>query len=101
MRSTCQLRPRVTLLLLAFSLFAFQGCATRHLLRWSRGEASIYPQPHVDSAPYVHPAGAVLAMPVTVVWDVVTFPFQWLWDVYPYGSELVPDERTTDSGDPD
>jgi hypothetical protein len=67
------------------------GCATGHLIRWSRGEDSTFSRPPATKDVYVRAGGTVLALPVTVVWDVATFPFQWIWDVYPYGGSLDPD----------
>ena len=71
--------------------FAMQGCATNHLVRWSQEKSSTFSQPYEDYGPYVRPAGLILAMPVAVTWDVLTFPVQWLWGTYPYGNELRPD----------
>lgn len=90
-------RRRAALLTLACSLLWLQGCATNHLFRWSHGETSVFTEPYEEYAPYVRPAGLVLGLPVTVVWDVATFPFQWLWDVYPYGSDLGPGNRESAS----
>lgn len=68
------------------------GCATKHLMRWSRGEASLWANPAANADAYVRPAGAILAFPITLVWDVVTFPFQFFWDVYPYGATMSPED---------
>jgi len=80
------MRKFATLLLLCCSL---GGCATAHLLHWSKGERSVYDQPGTDKE-YIIPGATVVALPVTVVWDVATFPFQLIWGVYPYGSDLHP-----------
>lgn len=32
------------------------------------------------------PGATIIGMPVAVAWDVVTFPFQAIFGVYPYGS---------------
>lgn len=69
------------------------GCATSHLIAWSKGEPSAFNQPPESKSIYVRPGAAVLAFPVTVVWDVVTLPFQYFWDIYPYGNENAPTER--------
>ncbi|MCB9880288.1 MAG: hypothetical protein H6834_00735 [Planctomycetes bacterium] len=84
------LRLRTAALLLLASC-AMTSCATQHLFRWARGEQSLYHQPLEKEASFVRPAGTVLVLPVAVAWDIVTFPFQWLWDVYPYGAKLSPD----------
>ena len=84
------------LLLPALLCFAMSSCATNHLLRWSRGEQSLFSQPGEDAAPYVIPAGTVLALPVTAAWDILTFPFQFLWDVHPFGPTMAPGTPETD-----
>ena len=73
-----------------------QGCATNHLLRWGNGENSVFAQPLQEQAAYVHPAGVVFGLPLTIVWDVATFPFQWLWGIYPFGDDLHPDVQPDD-----
>lgn len=76
-----------------FALCALlQGCATSHLFSWSKGEPSAFKQPPESKSIYVRPGATVLAFPITVVWDVVTFPFQWLWNVYPYGEDNAPEK---------
>ena len=77
--------------LLVLAAFALPSCATQHLLNWSRGERSLFHQPQEEQASFVRPAGTVLVLPVTVVWDILTFPFQWIWDVHPYGPKLEPE----------
>ena len=86
-------KSRLAVVLGLALVFGGSGCATNHLLRWNSGEPSWFGEPFEDYAPFVRPAGTVLGLPVTVAWDVVTFPFQWLWDVYPYGDTLTPDTR--------
>ena len=34
----------------------------------------------------------MVAFPVAVAWDAVTLPFQYFWDVYPYGTQYAPEE---------
>ena len=77
------------------SFLGLQGCATNHLFRWTRGEASQWKQPADNGTDYVRPAGLVLALPVTLVWDGITFPFQWIWGVYPYGPSSSPEDVFT------
>ncbi len=86
-------RLRRTLLPILFAglAAAASGCATNHLLRWSRGETSYYNRPDKASEPFAVPAGTVLAFPVALAWDVATFPFQWLWGTYPFGEVLSPE----------
>jgi hypothetical protein len=68
------------------------GCATNNLLRWTRGEKSVYHRPPENDAPYVIPGATVLAFPFVIVWDIVTFPFQIIWGIHPYGGTMDPDE---------
>ncbi len=86
---------RILTALALLGLFGLQGCATNHLLRWTRGEASQWKQPAANAVDYVRPAGLILGLPVTVVWDVVSFPFQWVWGVYPYGQASSPEDIFT------
>ena len=76
---------------LALSSLLISGCATSNLIEWSKGEPSQFdaPQPHQDV--FVRSAGTVLAFPVALAWDVVTFPFQLIWGSYPYGTDKSPD----------
>ena len=75
-------------------LLMLPSCGTSHLMRWSNGEASDFTPIEDDrTRSVVVPAGTVLMLPVTVVWDVATFPFQWIWGIYPYGHELDPDRE--------
>lgn len=82
-------RPALAFLLAVVA--CLPACATSHLVRWSRDEQSAYDRPAGEKSIYVRAGGTVLAFPVTVAWDVVTFPFQWFWDVYPYGDENLPE----------
>jgi hypothetical protein len=76
----------------ALLAFLLTGCATSHVIEWSKGEKSAFNQPNVRQAIFVHTGGTLLALPVAVVWDVVTFPFQILWNVHPYGDVETPEE---------
>jgi uncharacterized protein YceK len=90
--------PRSFRILTAFvllGLLGLQGCATSHLFRWTRGEASQWKQPAANATDYVRPVGVILGLPVTVVWDVVTLPFQLVWGVYPYGPSSSPEDIFT------
>ncbi len=79
----------------AFALGALllSGCATGNLLEWAKGAPSVYnnPQPHQDTV--VRAGGTVLAFPVAVAWDIVTFPLQWIWGVYPFGTKERPEDE--------
>ena len=86
---------RTTTALALLGFLALQGCATSHLFRWTRGEASQWKQPAANATDYVRPAGLILGLPVTVVWDGVTFPFQLIWGVYPYGPSSSPEDIFT------
>jgi hypothetical protein len=80
----------------AFALVAllFTGCATGHVIEWAKGAPSTFHPPPGDHDLLTRGFGTVVALPVALVWDVVTFPFQWIWDVYPYGSEIRPGEES-------
>lgn len=97
---TQRLRGLVLAAMLAAGCGGLQSCATNHLLEWSEGKPSIFSQPSEENRSYVHPAGLVLGLPITVTWDVVTFPFQFLWDVFPYGSEMRPEDDVSPTGEP-
>ncbi|MFO1050964.1 MAG: hypothetical protein U1F36_01960 [Planctomycetota bacterium] len=86
------MKNRLEKALLLAVLACLPACATSHLVRWSRSEPSIYDQPAAEKSVYVRAGGTVLAFPVVLAWDIVTFPFQWFWDVYPYGDQNQPDE---------
>lgn len=80
-------------------LFAFQSCATNHLLSWGQGKPSIWNQPSEDDSAFVRPTGSILALPVTLAWDIATFPFQWFWNVHPYGPEYSPGSQESVSSE--
>ena len=85
------MNPRLRIAVLALLLgLCLPGCATTHVVAWSKAEPSTFGQPEESKSPFVRPAGTVLALPIAFVWDVVTFPFQWLWDVHPYGEVAAP-----------
>lgn len=67
------------------------SCATSHLIQWSQGQPSAFNDPPASTAVYTRPGATVLAFPVAVAFDVVTFPFQLIWEVYPYGTENAPE----------
>ena len=67
------------------------SCATNHVLNWSVGEPSMYVQnPDPRARAFLNPGGTFVALPVAFVWDVATFPFQYIWGVYPFGDVLDP-----------
>ena len=72
--------------------FALSGCATTHLVEWAQGEPSAYKFAQGRKDVYVRAGGTVLAFIPAVLFDVVTFPFQLIWSVYPYGSVNAPEE---------
>jgi hypothetical protein len=89
---TAQLRRAVLAPVALLALLGTSSCATNHLLNWSAGEASIFHQPDNEVVrAIVVPGGTIAALPVTIVWDVATLPFQWIWGVHPYGGALEPD----------
>lgn len=66
------------------------SCSTTHLVRWGMDEPSIYFEPTGEySRGMLKPFVTVVAFPVTVAWDVVTFPFQALFGTFPYGSRFM------------
>jgi len=86
-------RPPLTACGLVLALCVLSsGCATNNLLRWSRGDKSVYTRPTYEDAPYVIPGATVVAFPFAVIWDAVTFPFQLVWGIHPFGKTLNPDE---------
>jgi hypothetical protein len=88
------MKARLALPLVLLAAACLPACATSHLVRWSKAEKSTFSQPSQDKSVYVRAGGTVVAFPVAVAWDIVTFPFQWFWDVHPYGAELPPDADT-------
>jgi len=70
------------------------SCASSHVIRWSQGRESLFEQPADSRAPYEYPASVLFSLPIAFVWDVGTWPFQWLWGVYPFGSAMAPEEDT-------
>ena len=61
------------------------SCATKHLLRWNAGKSNYYGAPGERDQEVVRVVGTIGGFPVALVWDVVTFPVQWLWGFDPYG----------------
>src|SRR5690606_32185635 len=53
-------RPALLILALCASL---SGCATSHLMKWSKGEPSAFNQPPETKSIYVRPGATVLAFP--------------------------------------
>jgi hypothetical protein len=83
------------LLVLFMGPLLSQSCATNHLMRWAEGEPSYFSKPYEGYGAYVRPAGLVLGAPLTVAWDVLTLPFQYVWQVFPYGTELSPEKKVS------
>jgi len=86
---------RKLLLPAALLLFATTSCATVNLARWGWDEPSAIDEPHGKvSAAILKPSVTILGMPVAVVWDVATLPFQAIFGVYPYSNwHMTPDDR--------
>ena len=82
-------KKATSVLALALASLALEGCATSHLVRWSKGEKSYYAEPSGGKEYVIAPA-TVIMFPVTLGWDIVTFPFQLIWGIYPYGGDLDP-----------
>ena len=89
-------RPRRSGLILGLFLVsaALGSCATNNLLRWSRGEPSVFEAPPDNKANVaIRAGGTILVLPAFFVWDVATAPFQWIWGVHPYGPDLDPADQ--------
>ncbi len=81
---------------LALSL-CLGSCATNHVLNWSVGDPSMYKQnPDHRKRAFLNTGGTLVALPAAIAWDVVTFPFQYIWGVYPYGDILHPNTVAID-----
>lgn len=83
-------------LLLTATLFS--GCATTHAVRWIYGEPSTFHESDSESVDAVlKPALAVPMVVGGAAFDVLTFPVQALFGVWPWWGEesvhLVPSER--------
>jgi hypothetical protein len=75
------------------------SCATSNLARWGFDEDSVYAEPDGEvSRAFLKPPLTLVGMPVAVGWDVVTFPFQIVFGVHPYGSRFMDPERNADLG---
>ena len=86
-------KPAKALLLLA-CLLPLHSCATVNLWRWGMDDSSVYSEPKGDvSAGMMKPLATLVGTPVTAVWDVVTFPFQAIFGVYPYGERFMNPEE--------
>ncbi len=85
------MKLRLAKLLSVLLLAGLPACATSHLIHWSKAEQSAFDQPEPNKSIFVRAGGTVLAFPVALSWDIVTFPFQWFWDLHPYGAEKSPD----------
>ncbi len=79
-------------LALLFSL-PMVSCSTVNLVRWGTDESSVYYEPTGEfSRGMLKPFVTVIGFPVTLAWDVGTFPFQLLFGVYPYGDSFMDPE---------
>ena len=85
------LRRLSLLLLLVLPLAA---CGTTNLVRWGTDHDSIYAEPDSEfERGMLKPFVTIVGLPVAFAWDVVTFPFQITFQVYPYGGRFMqPDE---------
>ena len=85
-----------TCLALLFAL-PLTSCGTTHLVRWANDEPSIYWEPTGDySRGILKPFVTVVGFPVTLVWDVATFPFQAIMGTYPYGDKFMQPDHDID-----
>lgn len=81
---------------LAVMAISLSSCATTHLWRWGMGKTSAVHTVKDDTVKaFVKPSATVLGTPVAVAWDLVSLPFQLIFQVYPYfGQEYMePAER--------
>jgi hypothetical protein len=66
------------------------SCASSNLVRWGFDKDSVYAQPDGEvSRSMLKPSLTILGMPIAFAWDVVTFPFQIIFGVHPYGSRYM------------
>lgn len=79
-------KPRIAALALILTVTCMMSsCATTHLWRWGLGHRSFVDEPKYDfSAAMLKPTCTVAFTPVTVAWDVLTLPYQLIFQVYPY-----------------
>lgn len=80
------------------SLAVLPACATTNGVRWAYGMDSVYDEP--DRLSESCALRAIVGAPVIVggaAWDVVTFPFQILFGVWPmWGGESTMMDPTND-----
>lgn len=73
-----------TLGLALLALSVLPSCATTHAVRWAYTKPSVYAEPTTEySDNYLRPAIGVPVILASVGWDVVTFPFQAIFGVWP------------------
>jgi hypothetical protein len=75
------------------------SCASSNLARWGFDKDSVYSEPSGEfSRAVLKPSLTILGMPVAFAWDVVTFPFQIIFGVHPYGSRYMDPTANRDLG---
>lgn len=91
-------RSRKALLAVAcLATLSFTSCATSNLIRWGLDRPSVYHEPDSElSRGILKPTVTFLGVPVAVVWDVVTLPFQAIFGVYPYGDTFMEPSKVDD-----
>jgi hypothetical protein len=78
---------------------SLSSCASSNLARWGFDKDNIYSEPDGElSRGLLKPSVTIIGMPVAVVWDVVTFPFQLIFGVHPYGSRYMDPSANRDLG---
>ena len=85
-----------TCLALLFAL-PLTSCGTTHLVRWGADKPSIYWEPTGEySRGMLKPFVTVVGFPVTVAWDVATFPLQVIFGAYPFGDKFMQPDSDID-----
>ena len=70
------------------------ACGTANLARWGLDKPSVFTEPDNElGRGGLKPFVTIVGMPVAVGWDIATFPFQIIMQVYPYGDRFMrPDQ---------
>ena len=81
------------------ALLFLPSCATTHSIRWAYGKTSTFTEPtHQFSSDVLKPMIGVPVVVTAVGWDVVTFPFQAIFGVWPFWGDaslhMVPGEES-------
>ena len=81
-------------LLVVLCLLPLLGCSTSNLIHWGMDEESIYCEPEGEiSRGLLKPFVTFVGVPVAAVTDVAFFPFQIIFQTYPYGDRFMTPEQ--------